>query len=81
MHTARQHASLLRRHPAATYFLCAFAVSWLGAFALVASKLVQHQAIPKFTGLMLLGPSLMGLLLPAKNGLTFLNVPTSPPPE
>ena len=50
------------------YFLCAFAVSWLGAFALVASKLVQHQAIPKFTGLMmfpimLLGPSLMGLLL------------------
>ncbi len=68
MHTTRQHASLLSRHPAAVYFLCTFAVSWLGAFALVAPRLLQHQAIPKFTGLMmfpvmLLGPSLMGLLL------------------
>jgi membrane protease YdiL (CAAX protease family) len=63
---ARQ--SFPARHPALTYFLLTFAISWIGAFSLVATKLLHNQPIPKFTGLlmfpiMLLGPSLSGILL------------------
>ena len=50
------------------YFLATFAISWLGAFLLVARQLLHHQPIPKFTGLMmfpvmLLGPSACGIFL------------------
>jgi len=59
---------VFRRHPAATYFVLTFTISWLGAFLLVASRLLRGESIPKFTGLMmfpvmLLGPFLSSILL------------------
>lgn len=59
---------MLKRHLAATYFVLAFTVSWLGALLLVAPRLLHGESIPKFTGLMmfpvmLLGPFLSSLLL------------------
>ncbi|HWZ96643.1 MAG TPA: CPBP family intramembrane glutamic endopeptidase [Candidatus Dormibacteraeota bacterium] len=60
--------SSIRRYPAIAYFLLTFFVSWLGAFLLVTPRLLHHEPIPKFTGLMmfpvmLLGPSFSGIFL------------------
>ena len=61
-------SSFATRSPALVYFLATFAISWLGAFLLVAPRLLHHQSVPKFTGLMmfpvmLVGPSLSGFFL------------------
>jgi uncharacterized protein len=58
----------LRRHPAAAYFILTFFISWSGAFALVAGKIIHRETIPKMDGilmfpLMLLGPFLSGLIM------------------
>jgi uncharacterized protein len=59
-----------QKHPAATYFITAFTISWLGAFILVAPKLINKQPIPKMDGIlmfpiMLIGPVAAAIILTA----------------
>src|SRR5205807_9284053 len=63
-----EHQNFVVRHPAITYFVLTFAVSWLGASAVAALHLLRGEAISKFAGLMLfpailLGPCAAGILL------------------
>lgn len=60
--------SFARNHPAVTYFLLTFVISWTGALLIAAPKLLQGAPLPKLTGVlmfpaMLLGPSFSGIFL------------------
>ena len=64
----RKELSFVARHAVGSYFALTFAISWLGALALVAPRLLRGEPIPKFTGIlmfpvMLLGPVISGILL------------------
>ena len=59
---------LARRHAVASYFVLTFAISWLGALAVVAPRLLRGEPVPKFSGIltfpvMLLGRAVSGILL------------------
>ena len=63
----RRHGSLLS-YPVYAFYFLTIAVSWAGAFCLVARYVFRSEHIPKFSGLMmfsvmLLGPSLAGLFM------------------
>jgi membrane protease YdiL (CAAX protease family) len=60
--------TIIKRHPILFYVLVTFAISWLGAFILIAPNLLSGRAIPKMKGLLmfpilLFGPFLAGLML------------------
>ena len=68
MTSTAEHESFFRRHSVVSYFLMTFAISWLGALAVVAPALLQGQELSNFTGIlifpaMLLGPSISGIMM------------------
>src|SRR5260370_8483709 len=49
-----------QKHPAILYFLVTFTISWLGAFILVAPKLLSRQPIAKMDGILMFPVMLLG---------------------
>ncbi len=74
---------IVQQHPATSYFIITFILSWLGAFILIAPKLFGGRPIAKFDGIlmfpiMIIGPAAAGIILTAvtegKTGLQNLRL-------
>src|SRR5450432_21936 len=65
--------SFIQKNPVTCYFGLTFLISWMGAFLLVANKLINNEPIPKFDGIimfpiMILGPAISGIVLTSFQG-------------
>jgi uncharacterized protein len=65
---AQKPDPFMARHPVAAYFALTFTISWLGALAVAAPRLIRGEPLSNMTGIlmfpaMLLGPSVSGILL------------------
>ncbi len=65
--------TFIQKNPVVIYFVLTFLISWLGAFVLVANKLIHGDPIPKLDGIlmfpvMLLGPLGSGIILTGITG-------------
>jgi membrane protease YdiL (CAAX protease family) len=70
MTTPTRPTIFVDRHPARSYFVLTFLISWICAFAVAAPQLLRREPLPQLTGVlmfpaMLLGPCLSSLALTA----------------
>ena len=60
--------AFIQKYPVTSFFVLTFLISWLGAFGLVASKLLRKDPIPRLDGIlmfpiMIVGPACAGITL------------------
>ena len=60
--------AFIQKNPVVSYFVMTFLISWIGAFSLIANKLLHGEIIPTLDGLlmfpvMILGPFISGIVL------------------